>query len=291
MSLPHEATVKLVSVKLRPGEPAPKAKRRILKSLRASEWKDPLTSAGLIHNLPDLRAQDVSRVVSNSRYIGFLLRDGRVCRMQCRSASDAAGDVCSRNKQPRREKPASFQVHSDAVYAQRLQAELDAEENRGGERILMGGRERGRGGGGYGRYNWFENSSGEPAVVRVREAGPIEQAWNERGIPIFPQMDGRSNSSPLPLFFDPVEWPSLSNSVLIREEEGEDGGRGEGRTSLPPTYDSLFGALGGSSSRWAGGEDIGLAVLLTENVVWGRLSFQNVGGVKVYMRCINFTKV
>ena len=259
MSLPQQATVKLVSVKLKPGEPPHKAKRRILKSLRVSEWKDPSASAGLIRDLPDLRAEDVLHVVSNSRYVGFLLRDGRVCRMLCRSASDAASEVCARNKQPRREKPVSFQVHSDAVYARRLQAELDAEENGGGGgRIPTSERGRGRGGeGGYGRYNWFENSSGEPAVVHAREVGPVERAWNERVIPTFHPTGGRHNPSPLLPLFDPADWPSLSSSVIIRaeqveeeEEEGRgDGGRREGRASPPPCYDSLLSTLD-SSTRW-----------------------------------------
>ena len=127
---PMPCTVKLLCVKVKPEENADTVKTRVLKHLKNVE-KVNGTEGGLlgksdseyIHVLHDLDADSVLRVVSNSNYIGFLLKDGRVCRMRCASRSD--GDL---RPSVRHSARPSFQVQSDAEYAKQLQATYNSDE-------------------------------------------------------------------------------------------------------------------------------------------------------------------
>ena len=122
--------VKLLSVKVKPEENADSVKARVLKFLKNVE-KANGAEGGLfdksdcdyVHFVHDLDADSVLQVVSNSNYIGFLLKDGRVCRMRCTSRLD----VDSRSNIRYTARP-SFQVQSDAEYAKQLQAEYNTGE-------------------------------------------------------------------------------------------------------------------------------------------------------------------
>ena len=128
-----EDHVRLVSVKLRAGEASHRIKRKVLRSLRNAEKKEhksayPPTEQS--YSIPDLPSRDVVKVVSNSRFVAFLLQDGRVCRIQCSSYAGSSkefveGKWLGAGKEP------SFQVFSDAEYARQLQAQFDAESVRG----------------------------------------------------------------------------------------------------------------------------------------------------------------
>ena len=97
-----EEKVKLVCVKLKPNDTPDKVKSKLLKTLRNAEKKDPeLCSIGHplesfceeVHCISELNVSDVVEVASNSRYIVFLLRDGRACRMRCTSKAETHSKV------------------------------------------------------------------------------------------------------------------------------------------------------------------------------------------------------
>ena len=132
-----EEKVKFVCLKLKSNEHPEKARYKILKSLRNSEKRHTQTAAishplaewcEEVHIIPELDAKEVFEVASNSKYVVFLMRDGRVCRIKCASPADTSAvpsvDVLNRASQP------SFQELSDAEYARQLQATLDSEGDR-----------------------------------------------------------------------------------------------------------------------------------------------------------------
>ena len=97
-----EEKVKLVCIKLKPNDTPDKVKSKILKTLRNAERREP--NPGTIahplepfceevHSISDLNASDVVEVASNSRYIAFLTRDGRACRMRCASRAGKHPEV------------------------------------------------------------------------------------------------------------------------------------------------------------------------------------------------------
>ena len=135
-----EGKVKLLCVKLKSNDTPDKVKNKILKGLKAAERKNtfaapiahPLESwHDEVHSLPDLDASDIAQVASNAKYIVFLLKDGRVCRMRCASTWDTdtkvSSELLSKSSQQ-----LSFQVLSDAEYARQLQAEFDSLGGGGG---------------------------------------------------------------------------------------------------------------------------------------------------------------
>lgn len=132
-----EEKVKFVCLKLKPNEHPEKARYKILKSLRNSEKRHSQTAAVShplaewceeVHIIPELDAKEVFEVASNSKYVVFLMRDGRVCRIKCMSKVEtntvSSADLLKRVNQP------SFQELSDAEYARQLQATLDTEGER-----------------------------------------------------------------------------------------------------------------------------------------------------------------
>ena len=121
--------VKLLCVKVKPDENADAVKTRVLKHLKSVEkasgadcGPSDKSDSDCVHFVHNLDADSVLRVVSNSNYIGFLLKDGRVCRMRCASRAE----VDTRPNVRYSARP-SFQVQSDAEYAKQLQAEFNSE--------------------------------------------------------------------------------------------------------------------------------------------------------------------
>lgn len=155
-----EDKVKLLCVKLKPNDTPEKVKAKILKGLRKAEKKSSSSCAithplqnwtNEIHSLGDLDSKNVAKVVSNSRYIAFLMRDGRVCRIRCSSKTPSrrnsvpnVGEILRRSNQA----VPSFQELSDAEYAKQLQARFDSERRSGGG-VGAEGRGQGLAGGVY----------------------------------------------------------------------------------------------------------------------------------------------
>ena len=149
-----EERVKLICVKHKSSDSLGKVKSRLLRAMRKAERRSsgittithPLQPwTNQCHSLGALPADDVLMTLTNSRYIVFLTKDGRVCRLRCTSrpeVSKQSGDssVASiLNTLRRRGSSApgqvSFQEESDAEYARQLQAEYEAER----DRLLTGG--------------------------------------------------------------------------------------------------------------------------------------------------------
>ena len=138
----REEKVKFVCVKLKPNEHPEKARYKILKGLRNAEKKQSQSSAiyhplaewcEKVHLISELDAKEVLEVASNSRYVVFLMRDGRVCRIKCSSKAETRTktsiDILKKMSRP------SLQELSDAEYARQLQTTFDSE----GERRPLGG--------------------------------------------------------------------------------------------------------------------------------------------------------
>ncbi|CAI8017330.1 hypothetical protein GBAR_LOCUS10539, partial [Geodia barretti] len=94
--------VRLVAVSLKKSYSPSKVKSKLLRSIRLSERREqkappishPLSQwRDRVHTLPDLPASQVKQVVSNSRYIVFLLSDGRVCRLAVTSSASRRNDA------------------------------------------------------------------------------------------------------------------------------------------------------------------------------------------------------
>ena len=127
--------MRLLSIPLKEGDDKDKVRRRVVKKLKQLEQHISSGSASdlTIRVLENLKADNVSRVVANSRYLVFLLKDGRVCRMRCHSRTEASGQQKATEemlKKKARDTP--FQLLSDAEYARQLQVEFDRERLLGG---------------------------------------------------------------------------------------------------------------------------------------------------------------
>lgn len=128
--------VKLLCLGLKDNESAEKVRRKVLKRLKLLEKRQlPADSGGAVRTLPDLDSSDILSVATNSRYLVFLMKDGRVCRVRC--CSQAKAPIQPSEEVLKKPREASFQVLSDAVYARQLQAEFDRE--RLVPRIRVGG--------------------------------------------------------------------------------------------------------------------------------------------------------
>ena len=118
---------KLISIPLKEGESPEKIKQRILRRLKKLE-KSP-TTTNHVKDINGLVIDDVYCVVSNSQYIVFLMKDGRVCRLRVSSSSKLTQYQLIPEISSRRSRDPSFQVLSDAEYARRLQAQFDQERS------------------------------------------------------------------------------------------------------------------------------------------------------------------
>lgn len=129
MERPYEA--KLLCVPFKDGHSTEKIRRRILKRLKKVERKS--CSSIFIKPLCQPLTADIHTVVSNSNYVAFLLKDGRVCRMKVSSLVGHTSHQLVQDGRRPDSQESSFQVLSDAEYARRLQAQFDQEtDGRGG---------------------------------------------------------------------------------------------------------------------------------------------------------------
>ncbi len=241
-----EDKVRLICVKLKPNETPDKVKAKVLKSLRTAERRH-LQPCSLSHplgvstlseeacSIAELNAGVVSQVVTNSKYIVFLLKDGSVCRMKCASREETRSklstDVFRRPNQPK----TSFQVLSDAEYARQLQAQFDSERGRGGQRGWAG---RGAGTGGVAR-----RGSATAGGLTSGSTASTEPTVN------FNDLDRQSRelmflgSVPSPEFnSDPDYYRNLARNLSYCDIRIEDVGPGSPQFSppSPPAADSDF---------------------------------------------------
>ena len=137
--------MKLICVKYKSSDSPGKVKMKLLRAMRRAERQSRSTNTAITHPLQPwtnhchtiggLPANDVQTVLSNSRYIVFLTKDGRVCRLRCTSRPELSlrGDsaIASLLSSLRRGTSSahglSFQEESDAEYARQLQAEYEAQ--------------------------------------------------------------------------------------------------------------------------------------------------------------------
>lgn len=135
--------MKFLSVDIKSGETQERLKVKVLKAIHNSEKKTTPTSSVThplqswseeVHTLPDLKAEEVVKVVANSSYVAFLLSDGRVCRIRVASWEESSGARKSVSAL-RQSHESSFQVLGDEEYARQLQAELNSDHDGGWNRI------------------------------------------------------------------------------------------------------------------------------------------------------------
>ena len=146
MSTDTEESVKLICVKYKSSDSPGKVKMKLLRAMRRAERqsRSPNTTishplqpwTNHCHTIGDLPANDVVITLSNSRYIVFLTKDGRVCRLKCTSkpelsqkSGSAIASLLSSLRRGTSAHGLSFQEESDAEYARQLQAEYEAESH------------------------------------------------------------------------------------------------------------------------------------------------------------------
>ena len=144
-----EENVKLVCVNHKSSDTLGKVKLKVLRAIRRAERRSSSTTAithplqswtNQCHSLGSLPADDVLLTLTNSRYIVFLTKDGRVCRLRCASRPEVSqqkgeSSVASilstlRRRGSLSQGQVSFQEESDAEYARQLQVEYEAERDR-----------------------------------------------------------------------------------------------------------------------------------------------------------------
>jgi hypothetical protein len=253
MSTSTEENVKLICVKYKSSDSPGKVKLKLLRAMRRAERqsRSPHTTithplqpwTNHCHTIGDLPANDVLITLSNSRYIVFLTKDGRVCRLKCTSRpelsqkSDSA--IASLLSSLRRGAASythglSFQEESDAEYARQLQAEYEAHSHHS----LAGG---GTGGAAasLGHIPTISWSPGSPTIIE--SFGREEHAYSSYlGLPPPWSTDASlyrvrhplsmRNDSPVGIInaFGP-------DSVVLGAADARSG------DSPPPDYTSLFG--------------------------------------------------
>ena len=121
-----ESKVKLLSVPLKQKDNIEKVRRRILRYLQKNEKCS--SNLSNLQSIEGIDAVDVQNVESNSQYLVFLMKDGRVCRMKCSSQSKLTEHHID-EEITRRSRDTSFQVLSDAEYARQLQSQFDQERS------------------------------------------------------------------------------------------------------------------------------------------------------------------
>ncbi len=142
MSSVKEHLVKFLCVDVKSSETPEKLKAKVLKAIHNSEKKSAAIAHPLqtwtadAHTLPELNSHQVLKVVSNSTYVAFLMRDGRVCRVRVASWEEPVGskalslDTLRQSQQQQQQQQPqrpSFQVLGDEEYARQLQAELNSD--------------------------------------------------------------------------------------------------------------------------------------------------------------------
>lgn len=128
---PSMAEAKLLCVPYKEGYSPDKIRKKILKRLQKLEKKT--TPSTYVKSLPGVPADQVLSIVTNSKYIACLLKDGRVCRMKVSSSSTLTTYQVPPDFKTGSTRPGgpetSLQVLSDAEYARRLQAQFDQERD------------------------------------------------------------------------------------------------------------------------------------------------------------------
>ncbi len=110
-----------------------KLRRKILRAIQKNERGN--LQGSNIKTIEGIDPSTVKTIVTNSQYIVFLLSDGRVCRMACKSHSQLKDHHIS-HEVNRQARDTSLQVMSDAEYAKQLQAQFNSERPSGQERFL-----------------------------------------------------------------------------------------------------------------------------------------------------------
>jgi len=128
-------SVRVVCVNIKQTDPPRKIKSKVLRSLRKSEKKTSTNSLTVsqplqswnkeCHSVTDIESSDVVKVLSNSRYMVFLMKDGTVGRIKCSSAVGLGSKERSVLDALQRSTP-TFQELSDAEYARQLHSEMNS---------------------------------------------------------------------------------------------------------------------------------------------------------------------
>jgi E3 ubiquitin-protein ligase EDD1 len=116
---------KILCVPFKDAHSTDKVRRRILKRMKKLERKS--FNSPFVKNLDKSWTPDIHAVVSNSSYIGFLLKDGRVCRMKASSVPNPVSNNQELLNYSQRSDGNSLQVLSDAEFARQLQSQYDQE--------------------------------------------------------------------------------------------------------------------------------------------------------------------
>ena len=240
--------MKLICVKYKSSDSPGKVKMKLLRAMRRAERQSRSPNTAIIHPLQpwtnhchtigDLPADDVLITLSNSRYIVFLTKDGRVCRLKCTSrpelsqkgSSAIASLLSSLRRGNSTTHGLSFQEESDAEYARQLQAEYEAQSHRS---LTSGG------GAALGHLPTFFGRAGSPSTVLEeldREARVystylgIPPPWSSEASSyrVRPPFSLRDNS--------PVMIGAFGRDTVVL-------GAADARSgdSPPPDYSSLFG--------------------------------------------------
>ena len=125
--------MQLISIPLKQGDNLEKLRRKILRVIQKNERGN--LQGSNIKTIEGIDPSTVKTIVTNSQYIVFLLNDGRVCRMACKSHSQLKDHHIS-HEMSRQARDTSLQVMSDAEYARQLQAQFNSEAPSRQERFL-----------------------------------------------------------------------------------------------------------------------------------------------------------
>ena len=240
MSTSTDENVKLICVKYKSSDSLGKVKLKLLRAMRRAERQSRSVNTTISHPLQpwnnhchtigELPANDILITLSNSRYIVFLTKDGRVCRLKCtsrpelsqKSDSSIASLLSSLRRGPSSTHGLSFQEESDAEYARQLQAEYEAQSHRSS----------------LGHHPTYFGRAGSPSTVLEeldREAraymylGMSSHPWPpEPSYRVSPRFSLRDDS--------PVPVGAFGrDSVVLGAADARSG------DSPPPDYSSLFG--------------------------------------------------
>ena len=113
--------IRLVCINYKKSDSGNKVKQKLLKKL--AKAVDNKQIAG-IKNVHGVKTESVLQVAFNIDYLVLLLKDGRVCRVNCAGNSEVAEG--GNGYEPAKE---SFQVASDLEYARVLQRQYDTERS------------------------------------------------------------------------------------------------------------------------------------------------------------------
>lgn len=111
--------IKLVCINYKKSDGGNKVKQKLLKKLGKAVDNKQISGVKNVHGI---KTESVLQVAFNINYLVLLLKDGRVCRVNCAGNSDVAEG--GNGYEPVKE---SFQVTSDLEYARVLQRQYDTE--------------------------------------------------------------------------------------------------------------------------------------------------------------------